>query len=269
MTIDLLDLPDEIIELILKNLNLYSLVTCKLVNSHINSIIKKEKLIQEKENKLFDLRNFPNIKKFNSIREIFKRNNKLFVLFDEKGITCKQYIEIDLIDNYYKIQYVKSSFVILITLDKIYRFKECKTDDEVEVNIWQYKYSKDLKKIFFDNYDSLYLFHNSSLVCQDFRISKTIIYSRILYYSDKFILSLCVKNSLFNRGVLFTSKHIIYLIDFSDDDNWRLEENADNFLANKNIDNILDNLILNLNNQIYDKNDQYLDKIIEIYDREK
>lgn len=135
MDFTILDLPDEILELILKNLSLFDIGKNKRVNRTFNRIIKQGQLFEQKIDQMIDQRNFKKDVKISLIHKIIKEQNKLYVLIYSNE---RNYVEVDMIDDFYKIYHLYEQVSILVLSDKLY-YMYYGSDGLFNYNIYHFK----------------------------------------------------------------------------------------------------------------------------------
>lgn len=265
MDLTILDLPDEILELILKNLSLVDIGKNKGVNRTFNRIIKQSQLFEQKIDQMIDHRNVKKDAKFSLIYKIIKEQNKLYVLTNSDD---KNYVEIDMIDDFYKIYHSYEEVSILVLSDRLY-YLYCGIGYRFDYTVYHFKNdlykgklvpkNAKLRKIFFDDFDNLNFIYDSYLIsenCYGHTAESEIIYessSYILYKTgNNFNLTLFSKDE--NLCIFYVKKK-----------KWLISEKMIELQKNnKELEEILKKLMENLNNKIYNQNDYLADKIIKI-----
>lgn len=265
MDLTILDLPDEILELILKNLSLFDIGKNKRVNRTFNRIIKQGQLFEQKIDQMIDQRNFKKDVKISLIHKIIKEQNKLYILIYSNE---RNYVEVDMIDDFYKIYHLYEQVSILVLSDRLY-YMYYGSDGLFNYNIYHFKNelyrgklvpkNAKLRKIFFDDYDKLNLTYDSYLISTDFY--GHVIEFEIIYESSNYLIYTHDNNIYFT----FFTKNENYYALYTNKGIWFVGEKITEFLKNnKELEEILKKLMENLNNKIYNQNDYLADKIIKI-----
>jgi hypothetical protein len=265
MDLTILDLPDEILELILKNLSLFDIGKNKRVNRTFNRIIKQGQLFEQKIDQMIDKRNFKKDVKISLIYKIIKEQNKLYILINSNE---KNYVEIDMIDDFYKIYHLHEQVSILVLSDKLYYLYY---GSGCIFGYYSFYFKNDLyrgklvpkntklRKVFFDDYDNLNLIYDSYLISKDF--DNVVCESEIIYESSNYLIY--KTNDDFDFTLFAKDEN--YCVLYTDGKEWFVSEKMIELQKNnKKLEEILKKLIENLNNKIYDKNDYLANKIVEI-----
>ncbi len=249
--INILDIPDEILHIIFQSLNFNFLKNVRLVNKQFLSIVKEYKIIEKKiDNFIYD-QNLTKITDDFDKFTILKKDDKVYIL-----LSNKQYYQFTY-QFAYKMYLTFKNHLLIVTDDKLIKF----ADDGVILS--SIKLNFEFDKIFIDIMGVIYFQHQNFLF--DYCLTRK---EKINYQSKDCII--CENKKVV---LIFTNDQIYPIITNQNNMSWQINININYLLRKfpnyKKIIDICDKFSQNLIRKQYNKNQQYIENLVDQLNQHK